>query len=78
MSGYLDTDIEVFHLHPLMLVELSWVFSLSFFVCVITEMTLPNSTQINAEFETYEEYQMLSKALFSLRLTTLLWLSIRW
>jgi len=25
MSGYLDTDIEVFHLRPLMLVELSWV-----------------------------------------------------
>jgi len=23
MSGYLDTDIEVFHLRPLMLVELS-------------------------------------------------------
>ena len=25
MSGYLDTDIEVFYLRPLMLVELSWV-----------------------------------------------------
>jgi len=25
MSVYLDTDIEVFHLRPLMLVELSWV-----------------------------------------------------
>jgi len=25
MSGYLDTDIEIFHLRPLMLVELSWV-----------------------------------------------------
>ena len=25
MPGYLDTDIEVFHLRPLMLVELSWV-----------------------------------------------------
>jgi len=24
MSGYLDMDIEVFHLRPLMLVELSW------------------------------------------------------
>jgi len=26
MSGYLDTDIEVFHLRPLMFVELSRIY----------------------------------------------------